>query len=330
MCRPILTIIIPTYNRAKNLTILLKTIDWELSGTDDMVRIIIGDNNSGDETDQVIRAFTESHPKTVVVKHKSNVGADENFCRCIELVSTRFFWIIGDDDRPLTGSLKNIVGILNDQLPDILYINSKWDKKIQPPLTQEVNVAIIAQRYNRENFSKKINIWVSYISGVIINVERLYFLNSGINIRRFHGSFLVQLGWVLPLLMTGNRFYIIKRRCILATTNNSGGYKLLEVFGCNFPSILSNFCGLKTPEFKAIYRPLVWGFLPGLVWAARSNKNANFIKENILGSIKNLQSSASYLIILRPLIELPYILALLLFTIYRIIRKIISYYNKLK
>jgi hypothetical protein len=139
---------------------------------------------------------------------------------------------------------------------------------------------------------------------MVVNLERLYELNPELNIRQFTGTNLVQLGWILPLLMTGSKFQIANQRCILATGGNTGGYRLLAVFAKNFPDILETVCDDNLIVRNAIESKLVWCYIPGLLWMSRFGKSENFADEDILESLSSLKNRLAYWVMLLPLVKL--------------------------
>lgn len=301
----LLTIVIPTFNRARTLALLLEALNKQLKGFENQVDIIVGDNASTDETQSITHSFLTSCPTAIILRHAKNIGPDENFCRCLDRVQTKYFWIIGDDDLPKSSILKSILEFLTAQNPDLLYLNSEW----MPVITNENDGKkldhLSAITLSRQEFSRQVNVWITFISGMIINRERLFFLQPDLNIRQFTGSSLVQLGWVLPLLMKGDRFLLIHQPCILATSGNSGGYKILEVFATNFLKILNIFFDEKSIESKLIRNGLIFNYIPSLVWMSRSGVPGNFLKEDILSSIKPLRRFIGYWILILPIWLLP-------------------------
>lgn len=316
----LLTIVIPTYNRANALSLLLKTLADELLGLEDKVRIIVGDNASTDHTPSVTNAFWATHPAEMIIRHPQNVGPEENFCRCIDNVKSPFFWIIGDDDLPKPGVLRYLLQLLSENPPDLLYLSSEWLGHIAGPSDGEHVADLSAIRLTSEEFARKVNVWVTFISGMIINLDRLRELNSGLNIRRFSGTSLVQLGWVLPLLMTGNRFYMVEQRCILATSANTGGYELFKVFGKNFPLILNDVFGENSREGEKIHEILSWSYIPDLLWASRFGNKQRFIEEDFLKSLVLFNKTIAYWIIFIPIINFSHRFAVPFFILSKIYR----------
>ncbi len=76
--RLLLTIAVPTYNRAGCLSFLLTALQRELVGLEDRVGLIVGDNASTDATPEVTSALQAALPTATVLRHAINVGAEEN------------------------------------------------------------------------------------------------------------------------------------------------------------------------------------------------------------------------------------------------------------
>lgn len=325
MMNPLLTLVVPTYNRAECLSLLLTTLVLELRGLEDKVDVIIGNNASTDHTPIVIEAFLKICPNAQILHHSENLGPDENFCRCIDQVQTRFFWMIGDDDLPKSGALRQIVNLLECEDADILYLNSEWMPHINSADDGEPITTLATKVLSREGFAQQVNVWVTFISGMVVNLERLYELNSGLCIRRFTGTSLVQLGWILPLLMTGSNFKIIEQRCILVTSGNTGGFKLLTVFGTNFPKIINDICSSNTRINSKIFDILAWSFMPGVIWHSRFGTSLNYLPENSIQALNPLKSSPAYWLILRPLASFNKIFALPVWYSFRALKKLFGW-----
>jgi abequosyltransferase len=326
----LLTIVIPTYNRARNLSLLLATLKVQLNGIEEKVIVVVGDNASTDETPIVTDHFLSTMSETHILRHTSNLGPDENFCRCIEQVKTRYFWMLGDDDLPKVGVVKQLVDLITSEDFDLLYLNSEWVPNIQSPADGIAIAALNPIALSRTDFSHQVNVWFTFISGMVVNRQRLFELNPNLDLRRFSGTSLVQLGWILPLLMCGDKFQIINQRCILATSGNTGGYRALTVFGTNYPAILDAVCGPDSQERHLIVKSLAWTFMPALLRMTRFKNSGNFVEENTLEALAPLQSSLAYWVILLPMATLPKFLAMPVYVVFRLFKLIVDSGSTLK
>jgi acetyltransferase-like isoleucine patch superfamily enzyme/glycosyltransferase involved in cell wall biosynthesis len=319
----LLTIIVPTYNRANCLTLLFDTLEAEVAGFEDLIDIVIGDNASTDHTPALTAAFKRARPSAIILRHAENLGPDENFCRCLEEVHTPYFWIIGDDDLPKTGVVRHLLGILIKSEPDLLYLHSEWRTELKSPSDGLTVTQLRPFSVTRQDFARVVNVWVTFISGMIVNLARLRQFRPDISLRQYSGTSLVQLSWVLPLLLNGNRFQIVPEPCVLATAGNTGGYSLVRVFAANFDRILLEAGGPSSTatNFIAHYNRLV--YLPRLIWHARFGSLGNFEAENYVQSMDGQRHRLAYWLLLRPISVYPRVAASALFMVSRLTSRII-------
>ncbi len=123
---PFLTIGIPTWNRSpfleKNLGLLKKYLD-ELSrenGDVEKVEVLVCDNASSDNTEQVCRALAANWPVMRYLRNDENIGANANFERVILSASGEYVWLLGDDDLIAENAIKRVLADLENYVPDIV------------------------------------------------------------------------------------------------------------------------------------------------------------------------------------------------------------------
>ncbi|MDA9657714.1 glycosyltransferase family 2 protein [bacterium] len=120
----ILSICIPTYNRAVHLRNCLSSLIQcglsNLSG----VQICISDNCSTDTTKQVV----EEASKVLTIKYKvnqSNIGSARNFLEVVQMADGEFVWMLGDDDLLMPGACEKIIELIKKHsLVDYFFVNS--------------------------------------------------------------------------------------------------------------------------------------------------------------------------------------------------------------
>lgn len=301
---PTLTIIVPTFNRAKCLQMLLDALTVELRGLEGRVAVVIGDNASSDDTPAVTAAFAAAWAQTRVLRHPANLGPDENFCRCVEQVGSPYFWIIGDDDLPRAGAIPSLLALLHEHQPDLLYMDSRWTETLTSH--DEVGPAgeLRASLNDRATFARRVHIWTTFISGSIVRRS----LAPDASLRRYTGTNLVQLGWIFEALRQGSRFIHVATPCVLATSGASGGYAVLKVFGQNFPRIvrdaLSGSHALESIASDVVSRASV-AYLPNLVWAFRQARAGRFDQtESVTDTLSpELGRTLPYRWLIRPMAE---------------------------
>ena len=92
---PRLSIGMPVYNGAKFIT---EALDSILAQTFEDFELIISDNASTDETEEICRAYMAKDHRIRYYRNEENVGAAQNFNHVFELSSSEYFqWVACDD-----------------------------------------------------------------------------------------------------------------------------------------------------------------------------------------------------------------------------------------
>ncbi len=111
--RPVLSILIPTYNRAAKLDPTLGRLAACGIGSAADVEIVVAVNPSGDGSYEKAMEWQEHLPRLRCVEHATYVGsAEENIDRSVCLAQGEFVWLLGDDDAmqgPIFWLLRSIV-----------------------------------------------------------------------------------------------------------------------------------------------------------------------------------------------------------------------------
>jgi abequosyltransferase len=306
--KKLLTIAIPTFNRSDNLNHLLNLLNQELKEYNDQVTVLVSNNNSSDNTINVLNKFKLNWPELEVINHCDNIGPDLNFSYCYDICRTEYFWLLGDDDLPTKGAIGILLKLISENNSSIIYINSCWKNNIynNNKSIKKIKYSIIN---DKSEFASNVNVWMGYISGCIINKYNLENNDKSFNSKKYIGTNLSQLSWVLSSLKFGNRFIIIKSKLIFATRNNTGGYSAIDIFGINFPKILKEeFNDSNKLLIDIILSKMLLNFYTSLTWKIvndKSNKN-NFLKSHDWLLVnKNLDKYVEFNLLTKPAYFLP-------------------------
>src|ERR1700686_1146124 len=117
---PLLTIAIPTFNCARFLPDAIASIMRQ--GLDDF-EILIVDNASDDNTEEVVRSFEIPHIR--YLRNPSNLGACENGNRCLANSRGRYFKLLCADDVLLDGVLPKQLNVLETR-PDAALVTCDY------------------------------------------------------------------------------------------------------------------------------------------------------------------------------------------------------------
>jgi abequosyltransferase len=102
----LLTIAIPTYNRAKQLDRQLNWAVNAIAGRWDEIELLVSDNASPDETPQVCQKWqAQINGCMRIFRQTENIGLIRNCLFCIQEARGDFIWTVSDDDIVLEGTL---------------------------------------------------------------------------------------------------------------------------------------------------------------------------------------------------------------------------------
>ena len=91
---PLVTIGIPTYNRADKY--LKEAIGSAVNQTYPNLEILVSDNCSSDDTGRIVGSF--NHSRIRYHRHSVNIGGNANFNFCLEQAKGSYFLLLHDDD----------------------------------------------------------------------------------------------------------------------------------------------------------------------------------------------------------------------------------------
>jgi glycosyltransferase involved in cell wall biosynthesis len=133
---PVLSIVIPTYQRSDELALAVSSIADQLTGDlEQKVEIIITDNASEPGTVGKIKHMAAQYPTVSYLLHKRNEGGFFQFFAAPWRARGRYTWVFGSDDVLMPGAVAAIVEMLEREAPSFATLNKKVFNR---DLTQEL------------------------------------------------------------------------------------------------------------------------------------------------------------------------------------------------
>src|SRR5262245_22923524 len=119
MAQELLSISIPTYNRAQLLGQILDTLGAQIRFSEpDQVVIYISDNASPDATPQTVEQFQKKTGLRVVYsRNPTNLGISKNLLKVMAMGQGRFVWTLGDDEVIMPNAVPNLLKALRRHDP---------------------------------------------------------------------------------------------------------------------------------------------------------------------------------------------------------------------
>lgn len=130
MTKASVTIIIPTYNRAQMVT---KSINSARYQSYKFINILVLDNHSTDDTEEVVKKIIDIDDRVTYIKHSENIGAHNNFNHGLATVESDYFCFLSDDDLLLPDFLTNALKDFDRHedikmaISEVEYINKNYD-----------------------------------------------------------------------------------------------------------------------------------------------------------------------------------------------------------
>lgn len=275
--KPLITVGIPTFNRCNELDNSLKAIYNEIVSLDQHIELLISDNNSNDNTKEIIDKWSKKL-KITYIKNLKNIGFDRNVDNVMKHASGDYVLIMSDDDILIKGSLKLYLDALNEVKEAVVFIGKA--RFMNYDLTQEsfdfrdkafdnfkdTKMYFFKNGEQLFSFSKK---FFCGISGLMFKKDS--YLNEDLD--DFKDSQFIHSAAIFKILSKkDSKVCVINKPCFLyrmGKTNNSKIKTGIEIFTVGFG--LLNLLN----DVKKFYATKVWVTL--------YQKELNWVRSLVLG-----------------------------------------------
>lgn len=109
--KPLVSIIIPVYNRAK---IINETVFCAINQTYKNIEIIIVDNCSTDNTWEILHDLAKEDNRIKIFSNKVNLGPVLNWAECIKRASGEYYKILWSDDKVSANFIEEAIKLMNN------------------------------------------------------------------------------------------------------------------------------------------------------------------------------------------------------------------------
>jgi abequosyltransferase len=312
---PLLTIAIPTYNRAKFLRGSLATLLDQLVD-EPAIELIVSDNASTDETPDFIKEFQDRGLNLRYIRNQSNIGLDANFLQCFNESHGKYLWLLGDDDIVVPGALRKLLALLAAADYSLVYLS-----------LYEFHNDYIAERKNDKfnrfaqhipnglPFIEKVGTQITFMSSMIVNRDT-YNSVPRPPLQNLIGSNLMHLGWLLPVLGCGGTSLIVWDKLLAGRHSYAGGWGICRTFGDNLTDLLRTSLPGREDIAAAVINPTLRNWFPTMIMQTRWSPPGPLGRENFRKSLEPLfKTNWRYWVFVFPVAVLPYWLARIWFLV---------------
>lgn len=125
MDKYLLTVVIPTYNRAETLRTTLSFVIPQVLAHKDEVHIYISDNASTDNTKEVVKEIMSENPDVITYFcQEKNLTASPNFNDAVHRVNSEYVYLLSDDDIIVPECISFMLKCIKENVDiDYFYVN---------------------------------------------------------------------------------------------------------------------------------------------------------------------------------------------------------------
>jgi abequosyltransferase len=226
---PLLSICIPTFNRADYLKNTLNSITGQEKFSESC-EVIISDNNSTDNTRDIGEYFAEKFENVRYYCNKTNIGADRNFLNLLNYGQGKYLKLHSDKSCFYEDKLNELVEYIEKVDHSVIFLlneNTKHKNKG------------ICECNNFDEFVQIASFWSTWMCGIILRNKEYKNLK---NKDRAIGSNLIQTDIMFRILENCSSSLIINEKLLHEQeVESKGGYNLFEVFVCNYLTLYQDY-----------------------------------------------------------------------------------------
>ena len=256
----VLSIAIPTFNRAAWLQLCLTQLVPQLAAAGNGVEVTVYDNDSPDSTQEVAQSFIAQGLPLSYFRNVENIGSDRNIAQCFNLAKGRYVLILGDDDVLLDGALQKIMALLGTGDYGAIFVNA-YGYDIDFLKEQPIQFFAGKKIYRDANeFIKKCFVRATFISSLLINKSSCRDLDAN----KFVGTSLVQTYLFYEAVLSRPLSVYVNEYLLAAKRTERKDYDVIGIFCGQYNRVLEAFMGrgISPATVGAINRKLLWLFLP--------------------------------------------------------------------
>lgn len=304
---PLLTIAIPTKNRAAYLAQNLLQLKDELQNINSyLIEIIVSDNCSTDDTEAVVNSIVSGGLAVTYIKNATDIGWGKNFLQCFNMASGSYVLVLGDDDFFVDGSLDKLVcHLISDEYGVVCVKTFGFDYCFK---SENPGGGAASKAYDDPGeFINDAGALLSLISACVIKKNLLSDYSLSLN----DSPNLPVLNLVLRASIAAERNLFLKEYMIGCKRNNSSNYNFSEIFVDEMWGIIHKECsGLISNEWiQRLEKKMLIEYYPIYLLQICINDGGAMIKNHQIFESR-FGCNIIYKYWIRPIFTLPRFLAI--------------------
>jgi len=224
MGQPLLSINIPIYNRSSYLDRMLARFLEDKDLFEDKVALFISDNCSKEPLPEVVQKYSDQGLRIAYERNETNIGGDGNIVKCFKHGGGEYVWVLGSDDIPCRGIVREIIRFLDSGEYGVLHLSEQSKKNG------------FHEYESADAFFESMHVWVTFISGNIVSGQFV----TQVPLDNYESTSFAQVPVYLAAGYGSKRNAIWEGKVFESGSDaaNNGGYNLFRVFCDNLLTIL--------------------------------------------------------------------------------------------
>lgn len=257
---PLLTIAIPTWNRAPYLEKNLAQLHAQLAKIPfGSVEILVSDNCSPDSTREVVECAKNVGLPIRYVRNETNVGWALNFAQCFDLANGKYVLLLGDDDLIVDDALPLLLDRLARKNYGVVCLRPfgfDTDFRLENP-GGTGRERVFQQA---DQFLIKISRYFTLTSACVLNKSLL----TGVDSKQFITTDLAAFHLLLRAALAASENLFIEKYLIASKRQNSFSYEYSNVFVGQLWKIIDAHVpfGLSRKAVRTIERDKLFCYYP--------------------------------------------------------------------
>ncbi len=227
----ILSVCIPTHNRAEFLSKNLETLAKLINNQN--IELVIGNDGSTDNTKEVVNSFIKKYPSIRLVHKyfKKRIFFDKNVIEIVKASSGEFCWLLGDDDVPQKSSITKIkLLVLKYPNLSLIHLNySRFDNLLQKitakKMVNGINKDRLFKNYEDYYFKRLKNSYFKFLGTHTITmssdvINRKKWLKAVVNLRKYVGHNFIHSFAIGTMIRDKNSIYFVAKPQVQYLSNN--------------------------------------------------------------------------------------------------------------
>ena len=307
---PLLSFCIPTRNRAKYLREMLESVAAQITSD---VEVVISDDGSTDETQEIIESFRACIPCLVAQRVDPPLRYDRNLLHVVSLARGNYCWLFGDDDRLEPGGLAAVLEALKTE-PELTGLTTD---RISYDSALEKKIPVRALKQQQSALFQNAN------EAFVLLLDRLGFLSCQIvnrtlwnevvrqeNLERYFTGY-VQLYIIARMLVQAPRWQFLATKCVGFRADNDS-FRVLGQFGrlqmdvCGYETIVGDVFGRDSRLYHAAMSEIARTHARHhIVTAKRMGAPLSFFRQALALCVKHYARYSSFWLQTFPVLIMP-------------------------